>query len=570
MKKIVLIIVLSLCSISAGVAVEDVEQPEKVADSVIILSPKTHKRVVKKVSKTSKQDKLRANLSEYPQYYSTNVIEEMINNIPWKYISDFSESFYIMLENGDLNYLRGNYNIFYYAHNESMMSAIQKIIIAMKCAKYTDKEIYTYIEYSDFETLSRIDDFSKLIVPSVYTAIEKGYMVAMVKNTNNIYGLSSYYVDEEKMSQLIADIDKLTSAGLSADESCKIIFKLLKDDNSKNYSKSIICIIDVMLANGYTCDEIMQWLNTLKVYDDVEIISPIYLTFIENKIPFNTLFEHKLKLWYEIYKISPKIYMKLLEQGVAEPTEEMVKYLSDKNNCDKLLSILEKQKFNSRVIEAVLASKSVKSSKKIPVMKSIQRYEDYEENPNYLFDDVALEKFYMGIAFTFPLTWPALPFGLSYNLCSRSRHAAGRIFYIRGIKNKEKFGIFQPFNLESIREIPTVKIDENHFKISKDYIDKIPHIFKSVANKELALDIRKQVEKSVAEVTKCKYTSLLEINIIEDICFEGTSWNDANGSWIEYWTITTFTNEYEVPVKFEYKNGVMTGHYNIKEMKQIR
>ena len=570
MKKIVLIIVLSLCSISAGVAVEDVEQPEKVADSVIILSPKTHKRVVRKVSKTSKQDKLRANLSEYPQYYSTNVIEEMINNIPWKYISDFSESFYIMLENGDLNYLRGNYNIFYYAHNESMMSAIQKIIIAMKRAKYTDKEIYTYIEYSDFETLSRIDDFSKLIVPSVYTAIEKGYMVAMVKNTKNFYGLSSYYVDEEKMSQLIADIDKLTSAGLSADESCKIIFKLLKDDNSKNYSKSIIRIIDVMLANGYTCDEIMQWLNTLKVYDDIEIISPIYLTFIENKIPFNTLFEHKLKLWYEIYKTSPKIYMKLLEQGVTEPTEEMVKYLLDKNNCDKLLSILEKQKFNSRVIEAVLASKSVESSKKIPVMKSIQRYEDYEENPNYLFDDVALEKFYMGIAFTFPLTWPALPFGLSYNLCSRSRHVAGRIFYLKGIRNEEKFGIFQPFNIESIREIPTVKIDENHFKISKDYIDKIPHIFKSAADKELALDIRKQVEKSVAEVTKCKYTSLLEIKISEDICFEGKSWDDAKGSWIEYWTITTFTNEYEVPVKFEYKNGVMTGHYNIKEMKQIR
>ena len=441
MKRILLIFICLISLANTTLANENIIKSENVEDNILIPS-KIYEDI--RILLITKKNTLKNTLMQYPLYYSDNDIEGIINNIPWEDIySDFSESFYIMLENGDLNYLRGNYKILRFATEEHIMAAVQKVITAMKNAKYTDNEIYTFIQYSKLEDLNNVKNYSnEVFVPSVYTAIEKGYIVAIAKGTDFFQASDAYYSDEEKMSQLVTYLDELTNTGLSPEECCNIINLLAQRHISENYIYNIISIVDIMALNKYTYDEIMDFVKMCDFVSvkDIEIISPTLIKIVQNKLPFNTLSEAKLKIWYEIYKLSPNLYIKLIEQKVSDPTDKMVEYFSDEKYCNKIFAMLEKRDFSPEIIEKVLNTDKIESKKKISAIKSMQRYYDYEENP-YLFDDSRMEAFYMTIAFTLPIAWPALPFGIAYHIGSRSAHAVGRIFYKNGIKNKVKVGL---------------------------------------------------------------------------------------------------------------------------------
>ena len=124
---------------------------------------------------------------------------------------------------------------------------------------------------------------------------------------------------------------------------------------------------------------------------------------------------------------------------------------------------------------------------------------------------------------------------------------------------------YRLYKLESIREEPTVKIDENHFMIRREDIVRTPYIYdgKSIVDKEVAEPLSKEIAKIVMKLRSRKYISIYRSDIKDDIYFEGTSWDDATGSWIEYWE-TDFAPTL-VPVHFMYKNGTIKGTYDVKE-----
>lgn len=130
---------------------------------------------------------------------------------------------------------------------------------------------------------------------------------------------------------------------------------------------------------------------------------------------------------------------------------------------------------------------------------------------------------------------------------------------------------YRSYKLKSIREVPTVKIDENHFMIRRDDIVRTPYIYdgKSIVDKEVAEPLSKEIANIIKKQQSCKYISVESSDIKEDIYFEGTSWDDATGSWTEYWE---FFNACGVPIvatlRFEYNKGIIKGYYDSKDFKR--
>ena len=131
---------------------------------------------------------------------------------------------------------------------------------------------------------------------------------------------------------------------------------------------------------------------------------------------------------------------------------------------------------------------------------------------------------------------------------------------------------YRGYKLKSIREEPTVKIDDNHFMIRREDIVRTPYIYdgKSIVDKEVA----EPLSKEIANILKKKYSCRYRVwnhksDIKEDIYFEGTSWDDATGSWTEYWDFTPCGRIIEIPINFSYKKGLIYGVYDINKFKQI-
>jgi tetratricopeptide (TPR) repeat protein len=130
---------------------------------------------------------------------------------------------------------------------------------------------------------------------------------------------------------------------------------------------------------------------------------------------------------------------------------------------------------------------------------------------------------------------------------------------------------YRGYKLKSIREVPTVKIDENHFMIRREDIVRTPYIYdgKSIVDKEVAEPLSKEIANIIKKQQSCKYISVESSDIKEDIYFEGTSWADATGSWTEYWE---FFNACGVPIvatiRFEYNKGIIKGYYDSKGFKR--
>ncbi len=128
---------------------------------------------------------------------------------------------------------------------------------------------------------------------------------------------------------------------------------------------------------------------------------------------------------------------------------------------------------------------------------------------------------------------------------------------------------YRAYKLGSIREEPTVKIDDNHFMIRRDDIVRTPyiHIGKSIVDKEVAEPLNIEIAKILKKKYSCRYRVRgLESDIKEDIYFEGTGWDDAVGSWTEYWEyIGADIIPVLVPIHFTYINGKIYGNYDVKE-----
>ena len=440
MKKIWLIVfLLSICSANISIANEDIIQQENGENQVLISEVQVGNTTK---SKAVNRKTLRENLEKYPQYYTDKNIKDIISSINWKDVTkDFPNSFYSMLSNGELNYFRDNYKILRNAGHEQAMTKIRRVILAMKKAEYSDEDIRTFFKYSGLEYKYYADFNDELFTPSFYVAIEKGYIVIIAQNTNYFRRYYDYYNNEGNMSELVAYLDKLIERGFTLDMSCNLSYVLIEKGVSLLYVDTIISIVEMMLQNKYSYKEIMSWVRALYYSSnpDAESITPICTTFVENRIPFNTLSERKLKIWYEIYKISPDTYMELIKQGVFEPTEEMVEYISDVENRNKLITTLRKQDFEPKTISRVISSNKIDSKRKISAMKSIQRYDNYEKDP-YLLDDSQLEGLCLITTFVVPAL-PALPLVFLYGIGSRASHDIGRVFYKKGIKYKTEVGL---------------------------------------------------------------------------------------------------------------------------------
>ena len=128
---------------------------------------------------------------------------------------------------------------------------------------------------------------------------------------------------------------------------------------------------------------------------------------------------------------------------------------------------------------------------------------------------------------------------------------------------------YRLYKLGSIREEPTVKIDENHFMIRREDIVRTPYIHggKSIVDKEVAETLNIEIANILKKKYSCRYhVRGFESDIKEDIYFEGTSWDDAKGSWTEYWEyIGADIIPVLVPVHFTYINGKIYSKYDVKE-----
>ena len=128
---------------------------------------------------------------------------------------------------------------------------------------------------------------------------------------------------------------------------------------------------------------------------------------------------------------------------------------------------------------------------------------------------------------------------------------------------------YRLYKLGSIREEPTVKIDENHFMIRREDIVRTPYIHggKSIVDKEVAEPLNIEIANILKKKYSCRYhVRGFESDIKEDIYFEGTSWDDAKGSWTEYWEyIGADIIPVLVPVHFTYINGKIYSKYDVKE-----
>ena len=129
---------------------------------------------------------------------------------------------------------------------------------------------------------------------------------------------------------------------------------------------------------------------------------------------------------------------------------------------------------------------------------------------------------------------------------------------------------YRGYKLGSIKEEPTVKIDDNHFMIRRDDIVRTPYIYdgKSIVDKEVAEPLSKEIAKIIKKQRDCYYVSAKSSDIKEDIYFEGKSWDDAVGSWTEYWEFyRTCGVPIVAPIRFEYNKGIIKGYYDAKDFR---
>ncbi len=385
-------------------------------------------------------------------FLSTNSAFCEVNMSNYDSVQKISEHYSIVTQNGKKGVLKGEEELVVPTVHDDIQAIGNERYILIKDGKkglmYYGYHVVAPIEYDDIQVVN--DYYCLLIQNNKRVLLRDEEIIGSFRADDLDFFIKMGYFDMSKDCKLynikrfwenaVMARKTIEKTKLSVENQKKYLVNVLcKTYKHSNSLDKIIYALSIMEENSYPyidiCLNSVNWDdgNWLPREFKSAVSNNYYITSMDIRMLVNDISNSNVP---ELKSSFQKIGLKR-----QDLSSSALDWLKSEQNCKKALECIDNNSINKDIFAVVLNSNNIPDDKKISVMKSVQRYQNYSDREFLLSSADVIEwsvfSLYGGVTIIIP---PILLCG--YVIPSRlNREVKKPLFYMPGMLNSAKLGL---------------------------------------------------------------------------------------------------------------------------------